>query len=98
WESSLELRIPLLKDFSIVGFADLGDVHAGQSFRFDHLNTAVGGGLRYRTIVGPIRFDVGYRPRKLQRADGSDPGPGPQPAPGFAKFDGAIHLTIGESF
>ena len=98
WESSLELRIPLFKDFSVVAFSDLGDVHAGPSFRFSHLNGAIGGGLRYRTIVGPIRFDVGYRPPWYQRADGSLPENQPRTDLGFTKFNGAVHLTIGESF
>jgi len=101
WEASLELRIPLSKDFSIVGFGDVGDVHGsltGKShFRFDHPNTSFGGGLRYRTIVGPLRLDVGYRPKKLQRADDSEP-ENDQSGLGKYKFRGAIHLTIGEAF
>jgi outer membrane translocation and assembly module TamA len=98
WEGSLELRIPLSENFSIVGFGDVGDVHgsltSASHFRFDHPNTSVGGGLRYRTIVGPIRLDCGYRPMKLQ-------GPDPEYDEmklGKLKFPGAIHLTIGEAF
>jgi outer membrane protein assembly factor BamA len=98
WESSLELRIPLAESFAVAFFGDMGDVHADPSFRFGHLNTAVGGGLRYRTIVGPIRFDVGYRPKGLQRTRGAAPDDGPTTNLGFTKFDGAIHLTIGEAF
>ncbi len=98
WESSLELRIPLAESFAVAFFGDMGDVHAEPSFRFGHLNTAVGGGLRYRTIVGPIRFDVGYRPKSLQRTRGSAPDDAPTTNLGFARFDGAIHLTIGEAF
>lgn len=98
WEGTLELRVPLSADFSIAGFSDVGDVHAGPSFRFSHLNTAVGAGLRYRTIVGPIRFDVGVRVPKAQRADGSPAEPAPRMNLGFTKFAGAVHLTIGESF
>jgi outer membrane translocation and assembly module TamA len=101
WESSLEWRVPLSKDFSLVGFGDMGDVYGplkgSHRFRFSHLNTTFGGGLRYRTIVGPIRLDVGYRPRKLQRSDGS-PGEDDMTGIGKAKFRGAIHLTIGEAF
>jgi len=101
WESSLELRVPLSKNFSLVGFGDIGDVYGplkrNPPFRFSRLNTTFGGGLRYRTIIGPIRLDVGYRPKNLQRADG---GPGETDRTGFgkAKFNGAIHLTIGEAF
>jgi outer membrane protein assembly factor BamA len=98
WESSLELRIPLGKSLTLAAFGDMGDVHAGKSFRFSHLNTSAGGGLRYRTPIGPIRLDVGYRIRALARADGSKPSEDPQTNLGFVKFPGAIHLTIGESF
>jgi translocation and assembly module TamA len=98
WEGSLELRIPLGKSLSLAGFGDLGDVHAGRSFRFAHLNTAFGGGMRYRTPIGPIRLDVGYRVRSLARAGGGKPETDPQTNLGFARFPGAIHLTIGESF
>lgn len=100
WETSLELRIPLSKDFSIVGFGDMGDVNGPISgptrFRFSHYNTAFGGGLRYRTIIGPVRLDVGARPTNLQRKHGE---PGEDDKTGFRnKFPGAVHLTIGEAF
>jgi outer membrane translocation and assembly module TamA len=98
WESSLELRVPLNKSFSLAFFGDMGDVHAGKGFRFSHLNTTLGGGMRYRTVIGPIRLDAGYRPDALQRTQGGPPANAPQTDLGFAKFNGAIHLTIGESF
>jgi outer membrane translocation and assembly module TamA len=98
WESSLELRIPLTSSFSLAAFSDVGDVHADPTFRFGNLNTAVGGGMRYRTIIGPIRLDVGYRPDALQRVRGAAPEDAPQTNLRFVKFNGAIHLTIGESF
>jgi len=114
WEGSLELRVPLSKNFYIVGFGDVGDVYAGFKqdsrgepvlnaagegikdvrFRFDHLNTSVGGGLRYRTVIGPIRLDVGYRPKALAGAYVDNA----TMDLGFTKFRGAVHLTIGESF
>jgi translocation and assembly module TamA len=101
WEGSLELRIPLAENFSIVGFGDVGDVHgsltSSSHFRFKRPNTSFGGGLRYRTIVGPIRLDVAYRPQKLQRADGTSPEADEMNLAGL-KFRGAIHLTIGEAF
>jgi outer membrane translocation and assembly module TamA len=91
----------LTQDFSLVGFGDLGDVYGpvrgSPRFRFSHLNTTFGGGLRYRTIVGPIRLDVGYRPKTLQRAKGG-PGEDDHLSLGGAKFRGAFHLTIGEAF
>ena len=113
WESSVELRVPLAESFSIVGFGDIGDVSGcpvepkesngtqnvgcNPHFRWERLNTTFGGGVRYRTIVGPIRLDVGYRPKNLQRADG-EPGEEDTLNIGKAKFRGAVHLTIGEAF
>lgn len=103
WEASLELRVPLSKNFYIVGFGDMGDVYNGYNpdtyrrdvkFRFNHLNTSVGGGLRYYTIIGPVRLDVGYRPSALQGAAQDNY----KMNLGFTKFQGAVHLTIGESF
>lgn len=97
WEGSLEWRIPLADSFGVVMFGDFGDVNADTKFRFSHLNTSVGAGLRYRTIIGPIRLDVAGRPDKLQRLDGSEPSDARMNL-GFTKFRGAIHLTIGEAF
>lgn len=119
WEASLELRIPLSKNFYIVAFGDMGDVYNGQKrlaprdtgrvdemgrpinvyeqdarFRFDHLNTSLGAGLRYYTIIGPVRLDVAGRPDALQWKSDSNYAMNL----GFTKFKGAVHLTIGESF
>jgi len=121
WEASLELRVPLSKNFYLVGFGDMGDVNAGfdivrtfdptrgagdrgfqsqivkrkdQNFRMGNLNTAVGGGLRYYTVIGPVRLDVGYRPKKLAWKSEDDY----EMDLGFTKFRGAVHLTIGDAF
>jgi outer membrane protein assembly factor BamA len=120
WEASLELRVPLSKDFYLVGFGDMGDVNAGfdiqrsydgmrpegerfesrlvqrkdQNFRFQNLNTAVGGGLRYYTVIGPVRLDVGVRPKALAGKSDDDY----RMDLGITKFRGAVHLTIGDAF
>jgi outer membrane translocation and assembly module TamA len=97
WESSLELRIPLTQSLTVAVFTDLGNVSPVRDFQFSKLNTAMGGGLRYRTIVGPIRFDVGYRPPGLQTTDGS-PGDSSTMHIFGRNFTGAVHLTVGEPF
>lgn len=97
WEGSVELRIPLAESFSVALFTDVGDVNAETEFRFRNLNTSIGGGLRYRTIIGPIRFDVAGRPNGLQRIGGGEPDDATMNL-GFTKFRGAMHLTIGEAF
>jgi outer membrane protein assembly complex protein YaeT len=71
---NLELRFPLLGDsFSGVLFHDAGNLYseAGNvSLRyrqrsetdFDYMVHAFGLGVRYRTPVGPVRFDISYSP------------------------------------
>jgi outer membrane protein insertion porin family len=59
---NVELRGPVRKGIQGVGFVDTGNV-------FPHtadvdlllLRTAVGFGLRYKSPVGPIRFDMGFK-------------------------------------
>jgi hypothetical protein len=79
-------------------FLDLGDVNDEEAFRFNHLNTSVGLGLRYFTFVGPLRLDAGFRIPRWQTADGSEVEE--TEAGNFPLTDvpGALHLTIGDSF
>jgi hypothetical protein len=101
WISSVELRVPFGDSFGIATFLDVGDVDGGSAtrkaaFRFDRPNTTVGAGLRYKTIVGPLRLDVGVLVPRLQgerddarMVDRRDP---------LFKLNGAVLLTIGEAF
>jgi hypothetical protein len=122
WEASLELRIPITPNLGVVLFGDAGDVDRDRlgvddgpaRFRFDYPQLAFGLGIRYRTIVGPIRFDVAVRPDQLQVLGspntlppdcGPTLGQGCRPVPyvdlfnmGLLRFPGAFHLTIGEAF
>lgn len=99
WEASLELRAPITPDFGLVLFADTGDVNRGTSFRFNHIHLAVGFGLRYQTLVGPIRLDIGVLSKRAQ-VIGNEVNLAPVNYInlGFVRFPGAIHLTIGEAF
>ncbi len=101
WIASLELRVPLGDSLGIATFLDAGDVDAGDPgtkprFRFDRPNTTLGAGVRYKTIVGPIRLDVGMLVPGLQgdqagqrEVNRRDP---------LFRFNGAVQLTIGEAF
>lgn len=89
WESSLELRVRFGRYFGVVGFADVGDVNRDPSFRFNLPHPSAGFGLRYRTPVGPIRFDMGFRIGDLDANEKLMP---------IIQVPGAWHLTIGESF
>jgi len=63
-EASVELRLPFRKSLSAAVFADAAYVGAGSVRRAAPSAAAVtpGVGLRYYSGVGPIRFDVGFRP------------------------------------
>jgi outer membrane translocation and assembly module TamA len=103
WEAAVELRFPITADLGGVLFGDFGDVSRATRFRFDHPQTSVGLGLRYFTIVGPIRLDLAWQVRQLsvigpdervrRTSDDTVVSFGPR-----ARFPGAFHLSIGEAF
>ena len=99
WEASLELRIPLTSSFGTVLFADAGDVSQEKRFRFNYPQTTFGFGLRYKTIVGPLRLDAGFAPSNLQ-VFGKDNRirDGIPQATILGVADGTVHFTIGEAF
>jgi outer membrane protein assembly factor BamA len=107
WEASVELRVPLTASFGAVLFTDVGDVTREEYFRFSQLQTTFGFGLRYETLVGPIRLDFGLAPAALQsigpdersREAYTDDGlPVPFPESHLFGTYGAVHFTIGEAF
>jgi len=56
-----EWRVPVWKWLSVAGFVDTGTVVSEVSnLGSAKFSTGVGGGIRLRTPVGPIRFDAGY--------------------------------------
>lgn len=90
-DSSVELRTQLghVKGMGVggVAFLDGGDVQEHLSdIDLGNLHWAAGGGLRLYTIVGAVRFDVGYR---LNRTGPMEPEP---------NSHYAFHLSIGEAY
>ncbi|MET0283895.1 MAG: BamA/TamA family outer membrane protein [Polyangiales bacterium] len=72
-------------------------VRRSGSFRWDHINGTLGAGLRYYTVIGPVRLDVGYRPKWYQgNADNTQTMDLGRFLGG--KFNGAVQLTIGDAF
>jgi len=58
---SFEIRFPIYRDFGGVAFLDYGNIYKKEfDFRLDEIKYAVGTGLRYNTIIGPLRVDMGY--------------------------------------
>ncbi|MHB9154274.1 MAG: BamA/TamA family outer membrane protein [Endomicrobiales bacterium] len=58
---NLELRYPVYRRLGGVVFLDAGNVYQNR-FDFDlpGLKYSVGGGVRYETLVGPVRFDAAF--------------------------------------
>lgn len=98
WESMLEWRLRFGESLGLTLFADLGDVSESSSFRFGHLNTTLGFGLRYYTPIGPIRLDLGLRIPSWQRSDGSPGIEDDADTLQLTSLPGALHFTIGDSF
>jgi len=108
-DGSLELRFPLAGTLGGVGFLDGGNtpLQARDIWKLDRLQWAAGVGIRYHSLFGPVRADVGVR---LPRRFG---GGWPMPKVPVARLEGAsivdtgdgkaepavaIHLSIGEAF
>ena len=90
-EASAEARLDLFRIFEnwfgLAVFLDGGDVTLARSeIDLGHLHWAAGLGLRYDTLVGPLRFDVGYR---LNRLGEGEPDPGRRLA---------FHFSLGQAF
>jgi outer membrane translocation and assembly module TamA len=62
---NMEARARIVGPVSAVGFLDTGNVfRRAADIDLTQLRSAVGVGLRYRSPVGPIRFDVGFKVRR----------------------------------
>jgi outer membrane protein assembly factor BamA len=67
WELSLETRFPISGNLQGALFVDASDVsrYVGTvRLRVPHISPGLG--LRYLTLVGPLRLDLGFRPPYLQ--------------------------------
>ena len=57
-----ELRVPVAAGCRCVGFVDTGNVFQRVTTSISsQLRTAVGFGVRYKSPIGPIRFDLGFK-------------------------------------
>ena len=84
--ANLELRTPYVKGVAVVGFVDAGNVFLRASdLDLTEIRTAAGFGIRYRSPLGPLRVDVGF---KLDRQE---------LIPGVERRV-VYHLSIGQAF
>jgi outer membrane protein assembly factor BamA len=52
----------IFRDLGFVTFFDYGNLWQEPSkFQLNQIALAIGGGIRYYTIVGPVRFDIGFK-------------------------------------
>jgi outer membrane protein assembly factor BamA len=65
-EAMVELRVPVTTNIGGVVFFDGGNVWPEKyDFNLDDMKYDVGAGIRYRTPVGPLRFDFGWQLTKI---------------------------------
>lgn len=58
---SIESRFPIYKNIGGVVFFDFGNVYPKEwDFNLADIKYSPGAGLRYNTLIGPLRVDVGY--------------------------------------
>lgn len=92
-ETSGEVRFtPGKSAFGVVGFIDAGNVwNRSWSLDVKDLRADIGIGLRYLTLVGPIRVDVAYQltPDAALVINGAGPGQ-------YRRF--RFHFSIGQAF
>jgi outer membrane protein insertion porin family len=81
-----ELRVAVYKDFGAAVFVDGGNVFARVTqFDIGELRGSVGFGLRYRSPIGPVRIDLGF---KLDRREFG----------GELEKRTGLHFSIGQAF
>jgi outer membrane protein insertion porin family len=82
-----EARIPLRGGLGAVGFIDGGNVWRTVSdMDFSQMRGSVGFGLRYRSPVGPIRIDLGFKLDRRMLPTGQTERPT------------ALHISLGQAF
>jgi outer membrane protein insertion porin family len=82
-EGSFELRNPIYKDLSGAIFLDYGNVWEDWlGFDLLDLRYAIGAGLRYNTLIGPLRLDFAWKINRQAQDD--------------KNYE--IHISIGQAF
>lgn len=81
-----ELRVDVRGGLSVAGFLDAGNVFARpRDVRVNDIRPTAGFGLRYKSPVGPLRFDIGFNLDRRRVA-------------GRLEDTREYHLTLGQAF
>lgn len=81
-----ELRVPVWGDFGVAVFVDGGNVFDRVTeFDLGEMRGSTGAGLRYRSPIGPIRLDLGFKMDRRLRA-------------GELERPSVLHFSIGHAF
>ena len=82
-----EVRVPVWRDLGVVGFIDSGNVFEFvNDLDLGRIRGAAGFGIRYKSPIGPLRIDLGF---KLDRREFSD---------GQLERRTALHISLGQAF
>jgi outer membrane protein assembly factor BamA len=85
--ANLELRTSYWKGLGAVSFIDVGNVFArAGDISLSELRPAAGFGLRYRSPLGPLRFDLGFNLDRRMLPSGS------------RERGTVFHLSLGQAF
>ncbi len=89
----------IFKDLGFVTFFDYGNLWEEPSkFQFNQIALAIGGGLRYYTIVGPIRVDIGFKLYDYFAEEGTNKWLFNNSLSTILKSKIAFHFGIGNTF
>jgi outer membrane translocation and assembly module TamA len=81
-----ELRVPVWKEIGAALFADGGNVwERVTDFSLSELRGSLGFGLRYRSPIGPIRLDLGFKMDRREFGGRLEP-------------RSVLHFSIGQAF
>jgi outer membrane protein assembly factor BamA len=84
---NVELRAPYWKGLGLVGFVDSGNVFKNASdIDLTRVRVALGFGVRYRSPIGPLRADLGFKTDPQVLASGS------------RERGYVLHISLGQAF
>jgi outer membrane protein assembly complex protein YaeT len=82
-----ELRVPVWRELGAVAFLDSGNVfRVVDDLNLGHIRGGAGFGIRYRSPIGPLRIDLGFKFNRERFANGA------------IEPRTALHISLGQAF